>query len=204
MAEKTQRHAEGTADRLSLPCVEPNLYRLSAVLRPPPRTRRNAPTSYQLSTGWSRSPLPQSGRWWPVLTAYRHHVFFMHISISSHMRKDPHRRTSITALTFYVVRTIDYTCWESSPCSKIGPAPLDPARSLACYKRQPYARELNCAVTRICWLCAGMAESKSAVSKADRVYGRSESDSSGEETTIVMLFVRKYLSIKHAAPKEDG
>ena len=29
-------------------------------------------------------------------------------------------------------------------------------------------------------------------------------DSSGEETTIAMLFVRKHLSSKDAAPKEDG
>ena len=29
-------------------------------------------------------------------------------------------------------------------------------------------------------------------------------DSSGEEPTIVMLFVRKYLSSMHAAPNEDG
>ena len=31
-----------------------------------------------------------------------------------------------------------------------------------------------------------------------------EGDSSGEEPTIVKIFVRNNLSIMHAAPKEDG
>ena len=31
-----------------------------------------------------------------------------------------------------------------------------------------------------------------------------EGDSSGEETTIAMIFVRMNLSSMHAAPKEDG
>ena len=37
-----------------------------------------------------------------------------------------------------------------------------------------------------------------------QAYRALESDSSGEEPTIVKIFVRNNLSIMHAAPKEDG
>ena len=50
--------------------------------------------------------------------------------------------------TFYVVRTFDYPCWESSPCSKIGPGPLDPARSLPCSCVPSHANEHKMLVLR--------------------------------------------------------
>ena len=49
-----------------------------------------------------------------------------------------------------------------------------------------------------------MSDSKSEGSAKHKHIGRSESDSSGEETTIEMLFVQKYLSSMHAAPEEGG
>ena len=52
----------------------------------------------------------------------------------------------------YILRCtyINYTCWESSPCSKIGPAPLDPARSLARYRTADQRGEQVVVVTSIC------------------------------------------------------
>ena len=63
-----------------------------------------------------------------ITTAFRHPLFFAHISVSLYGKSWP----SPTGFhTFFVVRTLITTCWVSSTCSKIGPAPLDPARSLA-------------------------------------------------------------------------
>ena len=65
-----------------------------------------------------------------TVTAFRMALFFGHISVSLYGKS---YNTPTGFHTFYVVHILITTCWVSSPCSKIGPAPLDPSRSLACY-----------------------------------------------------------------------
>ena len=65
-----------------------------------------------------------------LTTAFRHPLFFAHISVSLYGKSGP---APTGFHTFFVVRTLITTCWVSSTCSKIGPAPIDPSRSLACY-----------------------------------------------------------------------
>ena len=57
-------------------------------------------------------------------------LFFGHISVSLYGKS---YNTPTGFHTFYVVHILITTCWVSSTCSKIGPAPIDPSRSLACY-----------------------------------------------------------------------
>ena len=80
-------------------------------------------------------------------TAFRMALFFGHISVSLYGKSWP---PPTGFHTFYVVHILITTCWVSSTCSKIGPARLDPARSLACSNKAFHRRENKSAVPSIC------------------------------------------------------
>ena len=79
-------------------------------------------------------------------TAFRTPLFSVHISVSLHGKSYP---PPTGFHTFYVVHILITTCWESYACSKIGPAPLDPARSLARYLTAGQRGEELVVVTRL-------------------------------------------------------